>query len=192
MRVATRPPKTKKAPARGAFFFSLRRTGSGQAERRSTLVVRIISFQRLAGAAVDAFAQFLAGLEVRHELLGHLHFLPRLRVASDARRATVEAEAAETPNFDAMPFRQGVGHRIEHRFHREIRILEDKLRKSQCQLRDQLGFGHTSADLVRLTGSGRRASPSAARRGWSYRSRQRSSRTAGRGSLPVVQPNPSP
>jgi hypothetical protein len=43
---------------------------------------------------VDAFAQFLAGLEVRNVLLRHLDTLARLGVPAGARRPVVEAEAA--------------------------------------------------------------------------------------------------
>src|SRR6202012_900893 len=94
--------------------------------------------------------QLLARLEVRYVLLRYQHLLARLRIASDAGWTAVQAEAAEAANFNAMTFGKRLRHRIEHRLHREIRIFENKLRKSRSQLGDQFRFGHTAADLSGL------------------------------------------
>src|SRR5687767_4071546 len=77
---------------------------------------------------VDALAQLLAGLEMRHVLLRHLHLLARFRVAPGARRAVVEAEAAEAGDLDAMAAEQAGGHRVEDHLHRVLGVLRHQLR----------------------------------------------------------------
>src|SRR5436190_17390570 len=78
---------TKKGP-RGALWTCEvnRRLGAGRflGDRR---------IRRQAG--IHTFAQGLARLEVRHQLLGNRHLLAAARVAAHARRATIDREAAE-------------------------------------------------------------------------------------------------
>src|SRR4029453_6731509 len=91
---------------------------------------------------VDALPQFLAGLEMRHEFLRHLHLFAGLGVASGPRRAVVEAEAAESADLDALTLREGLAHRVEDHLDRELGILGHQLRKLRRQSVDQLRFGH--------------------------------------------------
>src|SRR5579863_9437141 len=56
-------------------------------------------------AAVDAFAQILARLEVRHILAGERYSLAGLWIASLARRTEVQREAAESADLDAIALR---------------------------------------------------------------------------------------
>src|SRR5207245_3180722 len=51
-------------------------------------------------------AQFLAGFEMRHELLRHVHPLARFRIAADARRPVIQPETPEAADLDALPFDQ--------------------------------------------------------------------------------------
>src|SRR5690348_3680034 len=93
---------------------------------------------------VDPFPQFLPRLEMRHVLLGHLHLLARLRIASGARRPVVQAEAAEPADLDALALREALGHRVEDHLHRQFGILGNQLRKLRREAVDQLRFGHVS------------------------------------------------
>ena len=52
--------------------------------------------------AADAFAQFLARLEVRNVLARERDGIAGLRVAAQARRTVMQREAAETADFDAF------------------------------------------------------------------------------------------
>src|SRR5438132_5973152 len=61
---------------------------------------------------IDAFAQFLAGLEIRHTLLRYLYPLAGFGIAACPRWPVVEPEAAETANLDPLAFRQTFGHGV--------------------------------------------------------------------------------
>src|SRR5260221_135411 len=91
---------------------------------------------------VDALAQLLAGLEVRHVLLGHVHLLARLRVAAGARRPVVQAEAAEAADLDAMAVQQRMRHRVQNHLHRVLGVLRHQLRIALRKPRDQFGLRH--------------------------------------------------
>src|SRR6266581_9297195 len=91
---------------------------------------------------VHAFAQFLAGLEMRHILGGNEHLLAGLRVAPGARRPVIEGEAAEAADLDAVAAGQCRRHRIEDHLHRVVGILRRQLREARGQTADQLGLGH--------------------------------------------------
>src|SRR5215471_4994499 len=91
---------------------------------------------------VDAFAQFLAGLEVRDMLLGHLHAFAGLGIASRPRRPIVQAEAAEAADLDPLALGQAVGHGVEDHLHRELGVLGYQLRELRRQAVDQLRLGH--------------------------------------------------
>src|SRR5215475_13776216 len=56
-----------------------------------------------SGAVVDPLAQVLARLEMRNVLARECHRLAGLGIASLARRAKVQREAAESPDLDALP-----------------------------------------------------------------------------------------
>src|SRR5207245_4770067 len=53
---------------------------------------------------IDPLAQFLAGFEMRHELLRHVHPLPRFRISADVRRPMIQPEAPAAPATDTLPF----------------------------------------------------------------------------------------
>src|SRR5262245_22208857 len=91
---------------------------------------------------VDAFAQFLAGLEVRDMLLGHLHAFAGLGIAPRPRRPVVQAEAAEAADLDPLALGQTVGHGVQDHLHREFGVLGYQLRELRRQAVDQLRLGH--------------------------------------------------
>src|SRR6266567_5122851 len=91
---------------------------------------------------VDAFSQFLAGLEVRDVLLGHLHPLAGFGIASSARRPVVEPEADEPPDLDPLALGEAFRHGIEDHLHREFGVFGYQLRELRRQAVDQLRFGH--------------------------------------------------
>src|SRR6185436_18802510 len=98
--------------------------------------------RRIVVERVDALAQLLAGLEVRHVLFRDVHFLAGLRIAADARRPVIQAEAAEPADLDAMAVEQRVRHRIQDHLHRVLRVLRHQLRVTLCQPRDQFRLRH--------------------------------------------------
>src|SRR5579864_5361219 len=113
---------------------------------------------------IDPLPQFLARLEVRHVLLGHLHLLARLRIAARSRRTIVQAEAAEPADLDALALREAFSHRVEDHLDRQLGILGNQLRKLRREAVDQLRFGHEVYPALNRW-SCCRASPSAMRRG---------------------------
>ena len=62
---------------------------------------------------VEPLAQVLAGLEERHELLGHRDRGAGARVAADAGRAVLDGEGAEAPELDAVAARQRIDDLVE-------------------------------------------------------------------------------
>src|SRR5258706_16226776 len=91
---------------------------------------------------IDTLAQFLAGLEMRDVLFGHLHPLAGLGVAPRARRPVIEPEAAKPTDLDAFAFRQALSHGVQDHLDREFGILGHQLRELRRQAVDQLRFGH--------------------------------------------------
>src|SRR3569623_846985 len=99
---------------------SLKKTASEDAVR---IACRPSVFlDRLPGRRIDARAQFLARLEMRHPFFRHHHLVARLRIASDARRSAVQRKAAETADLDALAGHQGYRLRIEDGIDSEIRV----------------------------------------------------------------------
>src|SRR5258707_9126126 len=139
---------------------------------------------RFLGGRVDALAQLLARLEVRHVLLRHLHLLARLRIAAGARRPVVQPEAAEAADLDAVAGEQRLRHRIEDHLDRVLGVLRHQLRIALGEARDQFGLGHATllpffSVPTPLTATGYfpcRASPAAAHRGWLRRRSPRPAR----------------
>ena len=89
--------------ARRCFYSVERWRTSGKARGHVSIDVvgvRIVA----AGFTVDALAQVLAGLEVRHVLAGQRDGLAGLGIAALARRAEMQAEAAEAADLDALPW----------------------------------------------------------------------------------------
>src|SRR4051812_10804597 len=94
--------------------------------------------------AIDPLAQLLAGLEVRHVLLRHVHLLARLRIPAGARRPVIQAEAAEAADLDAMAAEQALRHRIEDHLHGVLGVLRHELRIALREPRDQFRLGHAT------------------------------------------------
>src|SRR6185503_14287362 len=91
-------------------------------------------------SSVHSLAQLLAGLEMRHVLFGHVHFLARLRVAPDPRRAVVEPEAAEPANLDPVRANQRMRHGVENHLHGVLGVLRHELRVALRKARNQFGL----------------------------------------------------
>ena len=100
----------------------------------------------VAGSArrlgVDRFAQGLARLEVRHQLLGDHHLLAAARVAPDAGRSAVDGEAAEAADLDAVAARQRVRHGVEDGLDGELGVALRELREAFGEMGDEVGAGH--------------------------------------------------
>src|SRR5229473_384085 len=91
---------------------------------------------------IDPLAQFLAGFEMRHELLRHVHPLARFRIAADARRPMIQPETPEAADLDALPFDQALRHRIQDHLDGEFGVLGDELRITRREPRNKFGLGH--------------------------------------------------
>src|SRR5690606_19980893 len=78
---------------------------------------------RAAGAFVDALAQILAWLEVRHVFARQRHGLAGLRIAALARRTEMQRKAAEATDLDATALREGIAHDLQHLLDRQFHIL---------------------------------------------------------------------
>src|SRR6478735_2079559 len=92
------------------------------------------------GLGVDRLAQRLARLEMGHALLGNLHAFAGARIASDARRAPVDREAAEAADLDPMSAHQRVAQGAQAGL---ARVLA-------CRLLAQAGHGALLVDHVLL------------------------------------------
>lgn len=103
-----------------------------------------MSFQ----AAANPSSQFLAGLEVRYPFLRNQHPPARLRTATDLGWVTIQTETPKPVDLDTAPIRQRVGHCIEDRLDRDIRIPQQQLRKAGGQLFHEFEFSH--GHLVRV------------------------------------------
>src|SRR6478735_8250149 len=94
------------------------------------------------GLGVDRLAQRLARLEMGHALLGDLHAFTGARIASDARRAPVDREAAEAADLDPMAAHQRVAHGVEDGLDGVFGVAVRELRKAGCEFFDEIGAGH--------------------------------------------------
>src|SRR5262245_3404641 len=94
------------------------------------------------GSVVDAFAQVLARLEVRHVLAGERHRFTRLWIAALPRRTEVQRERAEATYLDAISRRQGIAHDLEDLFERELHILGWQVFLFRRDDLDELGLCH--------------------------------------------------
>ncbi len=79
---------------------------------------------------------------------GTCTFSPDFGIATGARGAIVETEAAEPADLDAFPLREALGHRVEDHLDRELGVLGHQLRELGGQAVDQLRFGHRGRPVV--------------------------------------------
>src|SRR5215510_15357663 len=93
-------------------------------------------------AVVDAFAQVLARLEVRHVLAGQRHRFTGLGIAALPRRTEVQRERAEAAYLDAISRRQGIAHDLEDLLERELHILGGQMFLFRRDDLDELGLCH--------------------------------------------------
>src|ERR1017187_2283009 len=119
-----------------------RMAGSTQKKQAASKRCRLFPLAARALIRVHALTQFLAGLEVRNELLRHLDPVARFRIPARTRRAIIQPESAEAANFDALALDQTQGHGIEYGLDRELGVLGNQLRIASRQPADQFGLGH--------------------------------------------------
>src|SRR2546428_12240670 len=116
----------KNASLSGSVFSSLPTTSSKANGGTSSMPPSACRRPKLL-FLIDPLAQFLAGFEMRHELLRHVHPLARFRIAADARRPMIQPETPEAADLDALPFDQTLRHRIQDHLDGEFGILGDEL-----------------------------------------------------------------
>ena len=97
--------------------------GAIAAMGRSNDSCRVLTLDREVSRRVDALAQVLAWLEVRHVLPGQGNGFTRLRIAANAWRPKVQRKTAESANLDPLPLGERVAHQIEQVFDREFDVL---------------------------------------------------------------------
>src|SRR6516162_10279826 len=99
-------------------------------------------------AAIDAVAQFLAGLEEWHRLLVHRHRLAGTRVPPGAGIAPLDGEGAEAAQLHPCAARQRAGDLIENRRHDQLDIGSPQMRVAGGKFRDELRLGHDPGSRV--------------------------------------------
>src|SRR5665213_3643970 len=100
---------------------------------------------RPVGAAVDALAQVLAGLEVRHVLACQCHRFTGLGIAPLTWRTKMQREAAKAPDLDAIALCQRVAHDLEHLLESELHVLGRQMLLLRRNDLDQFRFCHSTA-----------------------------------------------
>src|ERR1039458_7932075 len=96
---------------------------------------------------INPLPQFLAGLEMRNELLRDWHLLSGLRIPAGARRAVVDPKTAKPTDLDSLAFRQAQGHGSESRIDHKLGVLRSQLRIALGKPGNQVGFSHFGRDL---------------------------------------------
>ena len=90
----------------------------------------------------NAFAHFLAGLEVGHLFLGHRHGLTAFRITPCSCRPVVQTEASETTDFDAITLCQSNPDGVEDLFNRDFGILRHKTGEARSENGDEVRAYH--------------------------------------------------
>src|SRR5689334_23690064 len=116
--------------------------GAAQKKRQAEACRRMSKKESTLLVVIHPLPQLLARLEMRDVFARHLHLLARLRVAPRPRGTVVQPEAAEPADLDAIARRQCLGHGVEHRLDRELRVLRSELAMARAQQLDELRFGH--------------------------------------------------
>ena len=91
---------------------------------------------------INPLPQFLAGLEMRDELLRHLNLVASFGIPARALRSIVDREAAKSADLNALTLNKAPGHRVEDRLYRDFHVLCDKLRITRGETRDKVGLCH--------------------------------------------------
>src|SRR5207342_702364 len=100
--------------------------------------------------AADAFAEFLARLEMRYVLARQRDGIARLGIAAKPRRPVMQREAAEAADFDALAPGQRGAHHFEQGLHREIDVVRLQVALARGKDLDQFGLGHAGRLVGRL------------------------------------------
>ena len=94
---------------------------------------------------IDQFFQLFAGLEVRHFLRRHVHFVAGFRVAALARLAAAQAETAEASQLDLLAAMERGDDAAEDRVDDHLGVLLGEIRDPRDFL-DELGLRHAPAE----------------------------------------------
>src|SRR6185437_1550193 len=86
--------------------------------------------------AIQPLAQFLAGAEERRTLLAHRNRLAGARIAPHAAGTDLDAESAETAQFDTVAVCQRLADGIQHRRHDALDIAVVEVRIAGRQARN--------------------------------------------------------
>ena len=90
-------------------------------------IKRLPRRRRLFFGGIDAFAQFLARLEMRYVFRRHLDLVAGFGIAAGARRSEIQTETSKAAYLDPVPLRKTLAHGVQYHFHRQFGILRHQL-----------------------------------------------------------------
>src|SRR5690606_12724903 len=108
-------------------------------------------FSRKRSSAIKPFANFLAGLELRHVFLTHINLFTRARVPADAGRAILDRESAEATKLDAVASRHGISDLVEDGIDDVLDIALEQMRIFRRELLDEFRLDHPWLQLRGLS-----------------------------------------
>jgi len=91
---------------------------------------------------LNAFAHFLAGLEVRHIFRGNHHGFSAFGITPCSCGSVVQTETSEATDFDATPLCQSVPDSVEDLFNRDFGILRHKTGEARSENGDEVRACH--------------------------------------------------
>src|SRR5690606_19185562 len=92
--------------------------------------------------AVEALADFLAGLELRHVFLAHIDLFAGARITPDARRTILHRKGAKAPEFDPVAPRHRIPDFVEDRIDDILDVTLEQMRVFRGELLDKFGLDH--------------------------------------------------
>src|SRR5262245_8658814 len=95
-----------------------------------------------SGSNVQTLAHFLARLEVRHALGGHVDGVPGTRIPALPGIPPTSRESSKTAKLDAPAFLQLFGDRIEKSCNDAFDLLHRKIGVVVAQFLDKFGSNH--------------------------------------------------
>lgn len=103
---------------------------------------------RVRATFVDALAQILTWLEVRHVLTGQCNRFARLGIATHPRWTVVQREAAESTNLYPVAARKPAAHDLKNVLDGQFHVFCRQMFLLVCDYIYQFGLRHTSLPLA--------------------------------------------
>src|SRR4029450_8875411 len=142
---STARQKTPPASVFAAPMYAMRHGAQRTCMERSVDGLGVVGRPRLA---VDAQAGVLAALEERDPLGVDRDERSCLRVATLARLALLDDEAAETANFDALAAHERLGEAVEDLVHDHLGVAPREPREELHHLVDEIALRHGGPPII--------------------------------------------